>query len=235
MTNLYNYDALAYRRFRWKGVPDEIGDVERILTWWDGHSVLTDDGKLLPVQAATGMLEPFKGMELAPIGSDNPEDSALYPWSRLICVAPARKIITVLKNTMEQLDDAQIKLSMLAKITRAVQQADETSGDVSQIVNGIYEGAMPAITVSAKFTGEKVIQIGDGETHAQGVSDMHLVALSRACQALGIRMDAVIKRERVVTNETETTRDLVDIIRENEINERQRLAAWTGWELEVLI
>ena len=234
MINLTNFDALAYARFRWHGVPDQIGDVERILTWWDGHAVLTDDRRLLPVQAQTDVLEPWRPLKLYPIGG-SPSDSALYPWSRLISVAPARRLITTLQQTLAALDESQVKLAILARMTRAYKTSSKSAGDVGQLVDAVYPGAMPVLTVDRTFSPDDIITIGDGDTHAQGVSEMHQVALARCCQALGIHAEAVINAERLITDEADATRDLVDVVREQEIAEREKLASWTGWRLEVLI
>lgn len=234
MFDATTFEALAYGRFRWHGVPDQIGDVERILTWWDGHAVLTDDRKLYPVQAKTNILEPWRPMQLAPIGDKNPKDTALYPWSRLISVAPARRLIATLQATLAALDESQVKLAILARMTRAYKTSAKSAGDVGQLVDAVYPGAMPVLTVDRTFTPDDIITIGDGDTHAQGISEMHQVALARCCQALGIHAEAVIKAERLITDEADATRDLVDIVREREIAEREKLAGWTGWKLEVI-
>lgn len=234
------FDALAYRRFRWHGVPPEVGDVERILTY-TGNSLPVKHGDgdrsadaVLPFIAPLELLEPFVPVDVCPIGG-RPEDSGKYPWERLITVAPARMILITLLSTMRELDDAQGKAALLAKMRRALKTTDKTAADVSQLVNGIYAGAMPIFEVASDFSTDDVVTVGDGETHAQSLNDLHIVALARACQALGVRVDAVIKKERVVTDEVGVTNDAVDIIRENEIAQRRKLAEWTGWELEVLI
>lgn len=234
MYNVYksDYEALAYGRFTWSGVPDEVGDVERIMTWYDGVSVVTDDGRLLPVKVPLDMCEPWRAPYIKPTGGTR-ADGGRYPWSRLITVAPARKIITTLRDTLAELDDTQIKLTALAKITRAVKTKDATKGDVKEIVDGTYAGIVPVMTVDGSFDRDDIIDVGDGETHAQGVNDMQIVALARACTALGVSLDAVIKAERVITDEAQRTAQLVDLVRANEIRQRLKLASWTGWTFTI--
>jgi hypothetical protein len=223
------FEALAYGRFTWKVPDDFVGDVERILTWYDGVSTITDDGRVLPVKVPLDLQEPFKAPYLAPVGGKR-IDSGRYPWSRIIQVAPARSIIDTLRETCNELDDTQVKLTKLAKITRAYKSKDPTKGDALELVNGTYEGAMPAITVDGTMSQDDIINIGDGETHATSVNDMFITALSRACIALGVHMDAVIKGERVIVDEANRTLDLVEIVRWREISERYKLADFLGWE-----
>lgn len=231
------FDALAYRRFRWHDVPPEVGDVERILTYTGDSIPLrrgADKFTVLPFIAPLERLEPFTRVEVAPLGG-RASDNGKYPWSRLIHVAPAKLILETLLATMREIDDAQIKAAIMAKTRRAYKTTDQNAGDVSELVNGVYVGSMPVIKVSDAFSADSVINIGDGDTHAQSLNDLHVVALSRACQALGIRMDAIIKKERVVVDELDPSEEIVDVIRANEIEQREKLAAWTGWRLEVLI
>ena len=236
-----NYDALAYRRFRWTGVPDEVGDVERILTWWDGQSMLVDDDtieggkRLCPVLlTAIDRLEPFRPIFLSPDGAPV-EATGLYPWSRLISVAPARKIITQLRRTERELDVSETSQAALARMRLAIKTNRRNSSDVTAIASASYAGYVPTLEVSEHLDESDLLQIGDGETHATSISDMHTVALARACQQLGVRYDAVVKRERLVTGELDNSADVVDIIRANEYNERLRLAEWTGWGFEEVI
>lgn len=232
------YDALAYRRFRWPDVPDEVGDVERILTWSGGTSLLVkdygDNVKLLPCIVREQTREPFRPLYINPIGGD-PYDMGLYPWSRLITVAPAREIITTLQLTMGELDKTQVAHATLARITRVLRVKDKTRADVMELVQGTYEGLVPVLSSSDALTVDDLITVGDGDTHAPSINDMQTVALARACQALGVHMDAIVKKERAIVDETAATQDLVDVIRANEIAERQKLADWAGWSLEVLI
>ena len=222
------FEALAYGRFTWDVPEGFAGDVERILTWFNGVSTVTDDRRVLPVKAPLDMCEPFKAPYIYPVGGKK-LDAGRYPWSRIIQVAPARQIIDVLRATCEELDDTQIKLSILEKITRAYRTKDATKGDVEDLVNGTYTGAMPAITVDGSLSRDDIIDIGDGDTHAQGVNDMFITALSRACVQLGVQMDAVIKGERVIVDEANRTRDLVELVRAREISERNKLADYLGW------
>lgn len=223
------FEALAYGRFTWSVPDDFVGDVERILTWYDGVSTVTDDGQVLPVKVPLDLQVPYKAPYLAPVGGKR-IDSGRYPWSRIIQVAPARAIIATLRETCNELDDTQVKLTKLAKITRVVKTKDATKGDVLELVNGVYEGAMPSLTVDGTLAQDDVMNIGDGETHATSVNDMFVTALSRACIALGVHMDAIIKGERVIVDEANRTRDLVEIVRQREIDERNKLADFLGWE-----
>ena len=234
-------EALAYNRFRWHGVPSKVGDVERILTY-TGVSIPVEregdpdsvDRTALPAIVPLELLEPFRAVEVAPLGGE-PDDNGLYPWDRLITVACARQILFNLSQTMAQLDDAQIKAAMFAKMRKAVRTTKDTAADASEIVNGAYGGMIPIFKASGGLTGDDIITISDGETHAQSLNELHTVALARACQELGIRFDAVIKKERLVTDEVGISNDMVDIVREREIEQRRKLAEWTGWELEVLV
>lgn len=222
------FEALAYGRFTWDVPDDYVGDVERTLTWFNGVSTVTDDRRILPVNMQVDLTVPYKAPYIAPVGGRR-IDAGRYPWQRIIQVAPARQIIQVLRDTCAELDDTQVKLTRLAKITRAYRSKDTTKGDVAALVNGTYEGAMPAISVDAALSRDDIIDIGDGDTHAGGVNDMFIAALSRACVQLGVHLDAVIKGERVIVDEANRTEDLVELVRAREIEQRYKLADFLGW------
>lgn len=235
-----NYDALAYRRFRWSGVPEQIGDVERILTWWTGTSVLVEDAnvegglRLCPVMTRLTMQEPFRPVYLAPDGG--PVDaSGLYHWDAIIDVAPARQIIAHLQAVEMEIDRSEVAQSVLARMRLMLRTRRKNAADVESLKNGIYAGCIPTLEVSSELSPDDLSPIGDGETHAASLNDMHTVALARACQQLGVYYDPVVKRERVVTGELGSSLDAVDVIRQNEIDQRRKLADWTGWGLEVRI
>lgn len=239
LTLLSRFEALAYGRFEWTGVPGAVGDVERILTWTGTSVVLEREDAdtprvVLPCYVPLEVLEPFKPVLLNPLGG-LPSDEKLYPWERIISVAPARTLIYRLTQTMNQIDEAQEKAAIFSKMRKAVRTTDKTSADAMEIVNGAYSGALPYFQASGALSDADIVTISDGETHAQSLNDLHTVAIARLCQELGVRMDAIIKRERVITDEVGISNDAVDIIREREIKMREKVAAWTGWRFDCKI
>lgn len=228
------YEALAYRRFNWPDAPDDVGDVERILTY-TGYSIplRDDEGNMYVRPIAPVSDEQIYGpITVTPIGTDRTVE--VWP-NEIIRVAPAREILKILNTTLWRLDQTQINNAYTAGVTRAVRTRDENKGDAAEFANGFLTRPIPIIKTSAALSPDDIITVGDGQTHAAEVNDLTQVALSRAAQALGVHMDVVIKRERVVSDEIGATRDIVDVVREHEINERLRLASILGWELEVKI
>lgn len=232
------YEPLAYRRFEWDTGEDDPGDVERILGM-TGNSIVTldEDGHhhLWPVLVDVSVAEPFKPILLDPIGAPV-SAQGYYQWSDLITVAPSATILATLQATLKELDRMQINEPYLARGRRFVKTNDRTKNAVLEIVNGTYTGGMPVVEISSDaLTSDDIVEVGDGNLHGQEINELHTVALARACQALGVNLDAVIKKERLITDETGLTDDMVNVIRSNEIEQRQKIADMTGWIFRTVI
>lgn len=231
------YEPLAYRRFIWDTGENYPGDIERILGE-TGNSIVTEDEDghhLWPVLVDVNTAEPYKPILLDPMGAPV-KANGLYKWSDLITVAPSATILATLQATLKALDEMQINEPFLARGRRFVKTNDRTKNSVLEIVNGTYTGGMPVVQISDDtLTSDDIVEVGDGNLHGQEIDELHLVALARACQALGVNLDAVIKKERLITNETEQTDEMVNIIRQNEIEQRQKIADMTGWTFRTVI
>lgn len=227
------YDALAYRRFLWRGVPDEVGDVERILTW-TGYAVADPDtGVLRPAYATPDISMPYGPIEVVAMDSEALSGSTY--WSNLFEVAPARRMLLDLERLTGQLDQSQLIQTVLGRQTRYLRTDNANADAVRRLVTGLTADAIPVIETTKALTSEDILPVGDGDTHAESIRAMHDVAMSRFCQALGVHYGDTIKRERLVTDEVETASDAVELIRAREISERSKLAGVMGWTLEVLI
>lgn len=229
-------DALAYNRFIWDA-PPEKGDIERILGRSPtGVSVVYQDEVgdwwVRPVDINLDALEPWS--EWIEVTCED-GTTVRTTWDRIITVAPARIILATLRATLAELDRTQLKSAILSGITRLFKTRDDNRGDVQELISGTFRSLIPLIKVESEFDVADVIQIGDGDTHAQELNDLAQVAISRAAQQLGVDMDVVIKRERVVSDEVGATSDVVGLVRQNEIGQRRKIAELTGWGLKVLI
>ena len=227
------YDALAYRRFTWHNVPDEVGDVERILTW-TGYAVADPDtGMLRPAHVTPDISLPYRPIEVVAMDAD--ELSGRTDWSNLIEVAPARRMLLDLERVMRQLDQSQLAQTILGRQTRYLRSDNANADEVRRLVTGLTTDIIPVIETTKALTVDDILPVGDGDTHAESTRAMHDVAMSRFCQALGVHYGDTIKRERLITDEVETAKDAVDLIRAREIDARRKLEDLTGWGLEVLI
>lgn len=226
-------EAIAFSRFRWHNVPPEVGDVERILTFTGLSAYDPDRGIVRPVSAFPNIQLPYEPLQVGAYGDT--ELTGRHYWDAIIEVAPARMMLMHAMRVMHEIDTSEIVQTQLARMTRAVKTKDTTADSVKSIANLSQNTPIPVLQVSSSMVNDDIIQIGDGDTHAAPLRDMHDVALSRFCQLLGVHYGDTIKKERLVVDETETARDAVDLIRQHEIDQRRKLAAWTGWELEVLI
>lgn len=227
------YDALAYRRFLWHDVPDEVGDVERILTW-TGYAVADPDtGVLRPAYVTPDISLPYRPIEV--VSMDAEELSGRTDWSALIEVAPARCMLLDLERLMRQLDQSQLAQTILGRQTRYLRSDNANADEVRKLVTGLTADIIPVIETTKALTVDDILPVGDGDTHAESIRAMHDVAMSRFCQALGVHYGDTIKRERLITDEVETAKDAVELIRAREIDERSKLADAMGWTLEVLI
>lgn len=231
------YEPLAYQRFVWDTGADDPGDVERIIGM-TGNSIVTEneDGHhVWPVLVDVNVAEPFKPILLEPIGAPF-SAQGYYRWRDLITVAPSATILATLQATLKELDRMQINEPFLARGRRLIKTNDRTKNAVLEIVNGTYTGGMPVVEISSDaLTPDDIVEIGDGNLHGQEINELHTVALARACQALGVNLDAVIKKERLITDETGLTDDMVNVIRQNEIEQRQKIADMTGWTFRRVI
>lgn len=228
-----SYEAIAFNRFRWHNVPPEVGDVERILTF-TGLAVYDTERKIVrPVTAFPNIQLPYEPIQVGAYG-----DTALtgeHYWDALIEVAPARTMLMHLQQVMREIDTSEVVQTQLARQTRAIKSKDKTADTVKELASMSYTTPIPVLEVSSALGAEDIIPIGDGDTHATPLRNMHDVAMSRFCQMLGVHHGDTIKPERLVADEVETAHCAVDLIRANEIAQRQKLADWAGWELEVLI
>ena len=226
-------EAIAFSRFRWHNVPPEVGDVERILTFTGLSAYDPDRGIVRPVSAFPNIQLPYEPLQVGAYGDT--ELTGQHYWDAIIEVAPARTMLMHAERVMREIDTSEVVQTQLARMTRAIKTKDTTADSVRSVANLTQPTPIPVLQVSSSMVNDDIIQIGDGDTHAAPLRDMHDVTLSRFCQLLGVHYGDTIKKERLVVDETETARDAVELIRQHEIDQRRKLAAWTGWELEVLI
>lgn len=226
-------EAIAFSRFRWHDVPPEVGDVERILTFTGLSAYDPERGILRPVSAFPNIQLPYEPLQVGAYGDT--ELTGQHYWDAIIEVAPARMMLAHANRVMREIDASEVVQTQLARVTRVIKSKDTTAESVRAVANLVHSTAIPVLEVSSGMVNDDIQQIGDGDTHATPLRDMHDVTLSRFCQLLGVHYGDTIKKERLVADEAETAHNAVELIREHEINQRRKLADWTGWGLEVLI
>lgn len=226
----HRFEEIAFRRFLWEA-PAEAGDIERILCK-TGLSVYSKTkGK---VKSASGTLTNVDGKNsLTTTGK--PDLSGRYYATEVISVAPAELYLIRFNEVSDMVDKGIPVQTFLARISRVIKTRDSQAESVYTLINALTSYIMPVLPVSDAFDPSDIIQVGDGDTHASSLREAYDVAASIFCQSLGMHYGDTIKAERLITAEAETAANAVDLIRANEISQREKLAREMGWKVRVLI
>lgn len=217
-------EGLLYRRFRWEGDTNPIGDIERILTW-TGVSVpvvINGNRTIRPVHSNIKFASPYEKLTLTPT-----DTAREYAWNEIFSVAPAHQF----QIELDALQDELLKTLNLnivsSRMTKYIRTADASRPTIQAISTG-QAGALPVIEVGSSLAADDIVSVGDGEIKSQSVRETWTTALSIYAQQLGVECVDTMKKERLIVDEASATSAITALIRANEIETRQRVAAWLG-------
>lgn len=228
-------EGLLYRRFRWEGDTNTIGDIERILTW-TGVSVpvvINGNRTIRPVYSNIKFAAPHEKLTLTPI--DTPIDTPReYAWNEVFSVAPAHRFQIELDALQDELLKTLDMNIVSSRMTKYIRTADANNPTIQAISSG-QGGALPVLEVGSSLSADDVVAVGDGDIKSQSIREAWTTALSIYAQQLGVDCIDTMKKERLIVDEASATSAITALIRANEIETRQRVAAWLGLDFVSMI
>lgn len=224
------FESIAYRRAVWDGVPaSECWDVEQTLGLTGAAIWHAETRKLVPVLAVdTTIVSPWKVPQLTD-ADGTPYDPSV---DVLIRVAAATPLLWQLDRILTELDATEIVNVKNARVTLFAKGLETNAGAIKEFIRSIDKGTpIPILKASGDMDVSSIIRVGDGSTHSDELQRAYATAAAHFCQQLGVHYNDTQKAERLVVDEVEGAFDAVEVIKQNEIQQRRLLADVTGWQL----
>lgn len=227
------FEAIAYDRAVWEDVPvNECWDVEQTLCLTGCAVWHADTRKLVPVYASdVTIVAPWRTPELT--------DADGVPYNpyvdTLIRVTAATPELWKLDNILEELDSTLAVNVKNARVTLFAKGLESNSGAIEEFIRSVNKRTpIPILKASSDMDVADIVRVGDGSTHADELQRAYATAAAHFCQLCGVHYNDTEKAERLVVDEVEGAFDAVEIVKQNEITQRLKLAELTGWKLAKL-
>lgn len=229
---MINFGAVAYRRFDW--ATDRPGyDIEKALNQ-TGQSVIAPSENGFTVYPGAASFENgiMTGFSSAVYTEEDLSEAVNKGDAIFVSVAAGTPLLLCLQLDLDELAKSYqyaVTLSRQRIGVRDDGSTAQTQAHLRQVMVGELQA--PVVPLAGDFAADPLVRLGDGNIGVDEIRRAYDYCVSNYCHKLGVHAGCYEKAERLITAEADPLSDAVELVRLNEIRERQRIAAFTGWSV----